>query len=157
MIAPALALLAAAFVAGKPVQVACDADVNLGGVQVQAGYSLEGWTVPGRSEIHLHPNICSGLAQPAYSAGFASAFRVVLHEAAHAKGIRSESCAEGYALVYARETARRFYRVPLWSSTSEELSAKIWGQTLLRPEVYRPDGSDCVLEAVRLVTGHFRG
>lgn len=126
---------AASLVAGHPVRVDCvtSAAAWLRGPAPQAlGYQ---WAhEPG--EIHLGPYVCEALRDPR-SPLFGGGLHVLAHEAAHARGIESESLASCYGLVWPRHLAWRFWGVPMFSQRSYGID---WASTSIHettPPEYR--------------------
>lgn len=139
---PAVALAVVAFIAGKPATAVCTTD-GYKGQPAPAGYILEGWTTPGTDTVHLDPTICADLSAQPGSVAFARALRVVIHESAHARGTRSEACAELWADMTVYDVLRRFYNVDFFTPLSEEIGAQVLDETHRRPAVYQPSPSSC--------------
>lgn len=111
----------ASLVAGHPVRVECvtDSAAWLRGPAPQAlGYQWE--HEPG--DIHLGPYACEALRDPA-SPLFGGGLNILAHEAAHARGIASESLAACFGLAWPRYLARRFYGVPFWTQRSRDIGS----------------------------------
>lgn len=138
MTALAVALAVAAFVADKPASIACD---------VPESAIVNGWTAPELSSvIHLKPSRCDALAEKPGAAGFASSLSLVIHEAAHLRGVRSEACAELWANLAVYDVLRRFYGVPFFSPLSWRIGAQVVAITHRLPPIYQPTASACEAE-----------
>lgn len=138
MVAPII-LSVVAFVAGHPTAVACDANVNQGPNPPPPGFVVEAWTPYGGNVIHTLPSLCDGSNDPVGSPQFAAALRVFIHEAAHARGVHSETCAEMTADEGVFDVLRRFYGVPFFSPLSERVGAEVLALTRVRPPEYQPE------------------
>jgi hypothetical protein len=111
----------ASLVAGHPVRVDCvrDADAwGRGPAPGALGYAYD--HEPGA--IHLSPYACLVLDVPG-SPLFGGGLHILAHEAAHARGIHDEGCAEVWALAWVADLGRRFYGVPFFSPRSIALQA----------------------------------
>lgn len=139
---PAVILAVIAFVAGKPAQVACDADVNPP-IGVPPGFVVEAWTKVGGDTEHVVPRLCAGFSARPGSIEFARSIRVVIHESAHARGVWTEDCAELYADLVVFDVLRQFYNIPFFSPLSEEIGAQVLAETRLRPSYYQPTERSC--------------
>lgn len=137
MVAPVI-LAAAAFIAGHPVTVACDANVNHGPVAERAGETLQGWALYGGDVIHVLPAYCRASTIRPGDPGFAATIDLFIHEAAHARGIVSESCAELTADVGVFDVLRRFYGVPFFSRLSRQVGAQLLAISRRKPADYQP-------------------
>ena len=145
MIAPAVALLVAAFIAGHPVQIMCDIP--------DSATAVEAWSTPCGSFMHMKPSVCVGLTQKVggteHAVGqvsFAHAIGTVIHESAHAKGVRSEACAEMYADIGVFDVLRRFYGVPFFTPLSWLVGRQVRDHTLHLPPNYQPTSGSCIGE-----------
>lgn len=125
----------ASLVAGHPVRVDCVTDPAawLRGPAPQAlGYQ---WAhEPG--EIHLGPYACEALrvrTSPLLGAGL----HILAHEAAHARGIDSETVASCFGLAWAMDLARRFYAIPFFSPLSRGVEAAGLSIHRMTPDEYR--------------------
>ena len=130
--APAVILSVVAFIAGHPTQVACDPTLN----GHPAGIA---WTAYGSSKIYAAPDICTDAAQPVDSWQFAYALGTFIHEAAHARGIRSESCAELVADIGVYDVLRRFYNIPFFTVESETIGGTVLANSHRRGPEYQPE------------------
>ena len=137
-------LAIAAAIAGHPVDVRCDADKNPPpGLTPAPGYVIEGWAYVGGNEIHMLPHLCADTNAPVGSLAFAQALRVVIHEAAHARGVAVEACAELWAALVVFDILRRFYGIPFFSKLSESIGRQVLAETRLRPPNYQPRAESC--------------
>jgi len=135
MVAPVV-LAVAAFIAGHPVTVSCDAATNRP-PSVPTG--ALGWSVVGGSESHLSGDVCNDLEDSPGGLDFAAGIAVLIHEAAHAKGVRSEACAQWYAVFGVYDVLRRFYAIPFFTDESRLIGAEVLEFTKLRlPPEYQP-------------------
>lgn len=134
MVAPVI-LSVIAFIAGHPVQVSCDP--ALGGHATSAGEV--GWTAYGGEVIYVVPMVCDDSGRALEDPRFAFALATLIHEAAHARGIRSESCAELTADIGIYQALRDFYDVPFFTPTSQQIGATVLAQTRARPPTYQPE------------------
>lgn len=135
-----IALSVAAMIAGKPVTVACDADINPGPTGLPApGFAVEAWTLYGGDTVHMLPQLCDDLAARPGTIEFASGIRVLIHESAHARGIRREDCAELVADIGVFDVLRRRYDIPFFSPLSRLIGAQVLALTRLRPTNYQPE------------------
>lgn len=116
--------------------IVCDPD--LGGHAAEYPGAL-GWTAYGGSTIYVILSICANATARPRSATFADAIGAVIHEAAHARGIRSESCAEMTADIGVYDVLRRFFGVPFFSSDSEVIGALVLAETRQLPAAYQPE------------------
>jgi hypothetical protein len=137
-----IALLVATAIAGHPTTVTCDTS-GYPGPAPPPGFQVEAWTAVGSKEIHLAPFLCSGLDSPLGSAAFARSIGVLIHESAHARGIRTEDCAELWGNLVVFDVLRRFYGVPFFSRLSLQVAAQVRNFTLVRPTSYQPKINSC--------------
>lgn len=136
---PLVTLLIAAAISGHPTKIACDTDTNPGPVKPPPGYVVEAWTPVGGDTIHMAPVLCAGLFAPIGNIRFAQSYRVLLHEAAHARGIAVEACAELYAWEHARNFLYTHYFFDPWLFwLSDQVVKQIEAETRLRPANYQP-------------------
>lgn len=137
MIAPAVALMVAAFIAGHPTQVLCD---------VPPTAVVVAWTNPGSSVIHMQEDACAGLAAKPGDLSFAHGLSALIHESAHARGVRSEACAEAWADLTSYDVLRRFWHVPFFTPLSWLVGAQIREESRRLPASYQFDGQSCDME-----------
>jgi hypothetical protein len=139
--APAVIVSVVSFVAGHPTQVACDADTNFGptGPPPQ-DFSVEAWTPYGTGPVHVLPKFCTEALSPVGSPAFAEAIRVFVHEAAHARGVVREDCAELTADIGVFDVLRLFYHVPFFTPLSWKVGSQVLALTRIRPPNYQPEG-----------------
>ena len=130
---------AASWIAGHPVTVACDADVNQSPFQAPAGREATAWTLIGGNVIHVYPAFCDASSAPIGSVQFAQALDVFIHEAAHASGTRVESCAELTADIGVYDVLRRFYAIPFFSQMSATIGAQVLADTRTLSAAYQPE------------------
>lgn len=138
MVAPVI-LAAVAFIAGHPTSVVCDADVNHGPVAERPGLTLKGWTAYGGNVIHVLPGFCSASTLLPGAPGFPETIELFIHEAAHARGIVSESCAELTADMGVFDVLRRFYGVPFFSPLSVRVGRAVLAHSREAPADYQPE------------------
>lgn len=138
MIAPAVALAVVAFIAGHPAQIACDVS--------ESATAVEAWTTPGGSTTHFKPSLCEGLGSRPGDLRFGRALGTLIHEGAHARGVKSEACAESWADLAVFDVLRRFYNIPMFSPLSWRIGAQVYAQTQGRPAEYQPSGQSCAAE-----------
>src|SRR6266496_3650094 len=141
MIGPAPAPIAAAFIAGQPVQVTCDVP--------ESATAVEAWSSPGLA-IHMKPSLCTGLSrkigEPERGAGdvsFAHAIAVLIHESAHVKGVRAEDCAELYVDLGVYQVLRDYYGIPFFTPLSWLVGGQVHAHTLRLPPSYQPTLTSC--------------
>lgn len=130
---------AASWVAGHPVTIACDAALDGHAASLQAGLTPLAWTPYGGNIIYAQPSLCDETSATIGSQAFAQAIGTIIHEATHARGVVSESCAELTADVGVFDVLRRFYDVPFFSATSVLVGAEVLGLTRARPANYQPE------------------
>lgn len=140
---PLVTILIATALAGHPTKIACDTDTNPGPVLPPPGFVVEAWTPYGGDTIHMAPALCAGLSGPLGSIRFAKSIRVLVHEAAHARGVRDEGCAELHATLGIFDVLRRFYRTPFFSRLSQLVGAQVLAESRLRPANYQPHAMSC--------------
>lgn len=131
---PALALAAAALIAGKPVGISCDLPPN---------GPLLGQSVIGSSAIRMRSDLCERLSSKTDDPGFAAALGVVIHESAHARGVRSEACATAWSVATAPWVLDRIYGVPMFTPLSWQVQDAILATVRASPPEYRFDGQSC--------------
>ncbi|HVU79355.1 MAG TPA: hypothetical protein VHC67_17410, partial [Gaiellaceae bacterium] len=85
--APAIAAIVAAFIAGHPVNIACDADTAKSPTPPPPGYVVESWTQSGGSVSHFLPSLCTDMGKPVGSTDFAHGLATLIHESAIARGV----------------------------------------------------------------------
>lgn len=108
----------AATVAGRPVDIACeDSNAAWASGPAPAANAYYSWD---SDYIRLAPSMCD-LAQMSGSSLVGPLLFVVAHEAAHARGVRSEAWADCYGLLWTADLARRFYSVEFYTARSDEL------------------------------------
>lgn len=129
-------LAVVASIAGHPVTVACDADVNRPS-SVPAG--AIGWAIIGGDTIHIHPLMCDYSRAEVGSPEFAAALDLFIHESAHARGVLSESCAEMTADVGVFDVLRRFYGIPFFTPMSRRIGAQVLAITRTLSPEYQPE------------------
>lgn len=124
MVAPVIVAIVSS-IAMHPTQVACDADVNHSGLPAPPGFEVGAWTIVGGSTIHVLPRYCrySFAKPPDWT--FAKALEVFIHEAAHARGVHTEACAEMTADVGVYDIVRRFYGIPFFTPLSKLIGAQV--------------------------------
>lgn len=141
---PALILAAAAFAAGKPITVACDA------AQVAPppppGFVVEGWTPYGGDTIHLNEARCADLSAAPGTLPFARGLRIVIHESEHARGVRAEDCAELWAVYGVYSVLNDIYGIKYTDRRGWAIAAQVRAESMRRPASYRPGPSTCVGE-----------
>ena len=131
---PAVALAVAALFAGHPTQVACD---------VPETAIVYAWTTPGTSVTHMRGSSCVALAGGPTRPGFAVALTTLLHESAHARGVRSEDCAEMWATTNIAFVLEAYYNVPLGSSLALRLVTEAVTDSRSLPAAYQPNERTC--------------
>lgn len=146
IIAAPILLSIAAMVAGKPMNVACDADTNFGPTgPPPPGYVVEAWTPYGGDTVHMLPQLCVGITFRPGTPEFAASLRVIVHESTHATGEKREACAEYNAdyLSY-RVLARLFGFGALdpwaYNAVVGRIHNQIMEMTRIRPPDYQPEG-----------------
>lgn len=132
---PAVILSVVAFIAGHPTQIVCDA--NLGGLATSPNEIAR--TPYGGNVIYALPRICDELFAPVGTNAFAHAIGTVIHEASHARGLRSESCAEMTADIGIFDVLRRFYGAAFFSARSVAVGAQVLAFTRARTADYQPE------------------
>lgn len=135
----AVVLAVIASIAGHPVQVACDADVNHSSLTAPIDFQVVAWAVVGGSVIHVLPRECLYSFAVPRMPEFAEMIEVFIHEAAHARGIASESCAELTVDIGVFDVLRRFYRVPFFSPLSLRVGAEVLAHTRTLLPDYQPE------------------
>lgn len=138
MIAPVM-LAVASFIAGHPTVVTCDATLNGQAANAPAGTTPIASTPYGGNTIYVVPSICDESNAPVGTEQFAHAIGTIVHEASHARGVVSESCAEMTADVGVFDVLRRFYNIPFFSSMSVLVGAEVLAFTRRRPADYQPE------------------
>jgi hypothetical protein len=138
VVAPVI-LAVVSFIAGHPTTVACDATLNGHAASAPAGTTPIAWTPYGGSTIYVLPSICDESNATVGTEQFAHAIGTFIHEATHARGVVSESCAEMTADIGVFDVLRRFYDVPFFSSTSVLVGAEVFAFTRQRPAEYQPE------------------
>lgn len=138
MVAPVI-LSVVAFIAGHPTNVACDADVNHGGIPSRPGFALKGWAQHDGNVIHVLPGFCDASTLRPRDPGFPETIELFIHEAAHARGIVSESCAEMTADIGVFDVLRRFYGVPFFSRLSVRVGRAVLAMTREGFADYQPE------------------
>ncbi len=87
----------------------------------------------------MTPALCNGLYAPLGTLAFAQSYRVLLHEGAHASGIRNEACAEAYVWANSRRFLYSHYLFDPWYFwLSSKIAKQIETETLRRPPSYQP-------------------
>lgn len=140
---PAVPILlsVAAMVAGKPVDVACDADTNPGPTgPPPPGFVVEAWTPYGGDTVHLDPSLCKAVTAPPGTIAFAQGIRVLIHESTHARGIRQEACAELVADIGVFDVIRRLWSIEFFTPQSRLIGEQVLALTRVRPPEYQPEG-----------------
>jgi hypothetical protein len=135
----------ASFVAQKPVNVACDTDVNPGTIAPPFGFTVEAWTPYGGDTVHMAPNLCEAITAPVGSDEFAAGLRVIVHEATHAKGEKREACAEYNADYLSYQVLSQiwgFQSLDPWAYNAVvgRIHDQIMALTRQRPANYQPEG-----------------
>ena len=133
---PAKAIDVVTFIAGHQTSIVCDP--TLGGHAATSPDAF-GWAAYGGNIVYLVPAICQDMSADIGSPRFAEGIAAVIHEAAHARGARSESCAEMTADLGVFDALRRFYGVPFFSDLSRTVGDQVLAGTRLRPESYQPE------------------
>jgi hypothetical protein len=123
---------------GKVVQVTCDAEVIRSPTPPPPGHLVNGWTIPGGATIHLLPGVCNALSLRPGAEQFAHAVATLIHESAHARGVRREDCAEMYADLVVFDVLRQFYGVSFFTSLSEQVGRQVYDQTRGLAPMYQP-------------------
>src|SRR5688500_12347951 len=108
-----VALLIAASIAGHPVGITCDADKN-----DPFPFPVDGWAQLNGNAMHLHPEMCAALRSGVQHSDFPRALGVLIHEAAHLRGVENEACAELYSHILAYQVLQEHYSVPFFSVKS---------------------------------------
>jgi hypothetical protein len=130
-------LVALAVLVGNPVRLDCT-DAQPPGYTPPPGTFVEGWTTVGDSSVvHLSEVRCTGLRRPPSDVEWAWSVQVLLHEAAHASGIRNEACAEAFTFIWALWLLPRL-GIP-WEPTLERMDRR----TASRPSSYHPHFGSC--------------
>lgn len=138
MIAPVI-LSVVAFIAGHPTTVVCDATLGGHAAEAPADITPIGFTPYGGNVIYALPSLCDETSMPVGSTRFAHALGTFVHEASHARGVRSESCAEMTADIGVFDVLRRFYSIPFFSARSVAIGAQVLAFTRARPPNYQPE------------------
>src|SRR5581483_9260399 len=138
MIAPVILAVVAA-IAGHPVRVACDADVNPSPVPTVPGAVVTAWTMTGGDTIHAMPYICEETNAQMTTFWFVDGLSTMIHEASHARGVRREACAEMIADIGVYDVLRRFYGVPFFSPMSVMIGRRVLEVTRSAPASYQPE------------------
>lgn len=140
MIAAPILVSVAAMVAGKPMNVACDADTNFGNTAPPpAGFVVEAWTPYGGDTVHMLPQLCDDVLQQPGTEEFATGIRVLIHESAHARGVRREDCAELTADIGVYDVIRRLWGIQFFTPLSWQIGSQVLNLTRLRPLNYQPE------------------
>lgn len=134
MLAPVI-LSVVALIAGHPVSVQCDP--ALGGHFIPGAAA---WTPYGGNVIYATPQICDDTTQPLGTLQFALGLNIFIHEAAHARGVVSESCAELVADIGVYQVLRDFYDTPFFTPTSWMIGDQVLLLTHRKPAAYQPEG-----------------
>lgn len=129
---------AASWVAGHPVTVACDADTNPSPFPAAPGAVITAWTLTGGNVIHALPAICGETDAEPGTTQFADGIATMLHEAARARGLTSDSCVELFADIGVFDVLRRFYGIAFFSDMSVRIGSQVLGLTRQRPASYQP-------------------
>jgi hypothetical protein len=133
VVAPVI-LSVVAFIAGHPTSVVCDE--QLGGLAVAGAVAR---TPFGGNVIYALPRICDDTAAVPGTQQFALGVGTFIHEAAHARGYRLESCAEMIADIGIYQVLRDFYGIPFFTPKSESIATQVFRQTRGLPESYQPE------------------
>lgn len=128
----------ASWIAGHQVSVACDADTNVSPFPAAPGAVITAWTLTGGDVIHALPAICGETDAKPGTTQFADGIATMLHEAARARGLRTDSCVELFADIGVYDVLRRFYGIPFFSDTSVHIGSQVLGVTRQRPASYQP-------------------
>lgn len=140
MIAAPILLSVAAMIAGKPVNVACDADTNFGPTgPPPVGFTVEAWTPYGGDTIHMLPQLCVDVLRQPGTPEFAAGIRVLIHESAHARGVRREDCAELTADIGVFDVVRRLWGIKFFTPLSRQIGSQVLELTRIRPASYQPE------------------
>jgi hypothetical protein len=139
---PALVTAIAISLSGHPVSIDCDTS-TYPGPPPPAPYVVEAWTYTGGDVIHMRRELCEGFSFAPGTRRFAQSIRVLIHESAHARGIRSEACAELHAQLGVFDVLRRFYRISFFSSLSRLIGEQVYLEGLKRPANYQPSFNSC--------------
>lgn len=123
-----------ALIAGHPATINCDP--TLGGHFIPGAAA---WTPYGGDVIYATPEICDDTRQPLGTLQFAAGLNVFIHEAAHSRGIRSESCAELTADLGVYQVLRDFYNIPFFTPQSETIAGQVLLLTRRKPAAYQPE------------------
>jgi hypothetical protein len=134
LVIPAAALAAVAFIAGYPAQIECDLPDN---------GDIMGFALPGAPALRMQPYLCANLGKQPWTPQFVQAIATVIHESAHLKGVKSETCAEWYAVAGIYDVLRRFYGIPFFSPFSRQIGnqALMFARSL--GPTYQPDPTSC--------------
>lgn len=97
----------------------------------------------GASTEHMTSALCNGLSEKPGTVPFAQSLRVLIHESAHARGVRTEDCAEMWADLVVFDVLRRFYRVEFFSPLSRTVAGQVFAETLRRPSNYQWSSGSC--------------
>jgi hypothetical protein len=146
VIAPVLAAIVAAFVAGHPTQIVCDADVNRSPTPAPPGFVATAWTAVGGNVIHMIPARCAGLEAKPGNGEFARSLGTLIHEASIARGVRTEQCANLWTALLPFEVLERYYDVPMGSPLSWSVAGQVLGHVLDGPPEYRPQLTSCEIQ-----------
>jgi len=138
MLAPVILAIVTA-IAGHPTTVACDADSNPSPFPTAPGYVVAAWTLTGGDTIHALPLLCNESRYPLGSTEFAAAIETFIHEAARARGVVTDSCAQLTADEGVYDVLRRWYGVPFFSPMSEQVGAQVLSLTRKLPASYQPE------------------
>lgn len=134
-----VALLIAASIAGHPVGIKCDAEINN-----PFPFPVDGWAYVGGNELHMTRYLCDALERrDTNETAFARALGTLIHEAAHTRGVESEACAELYAQVLVYQVLRDHYRIPFFTRVSRRVGEAVARLTSLLPPAYQPTQTSC--------------
>lgn len=137
MIGPVI-LSVIAFIAGHPTTVVCDATLG-GHADASTGFTVIAWSAYGGDTIYAAPSLCDETRGRVGSLAFAHSIGTFIHEASHARGIHTETCAELTADIGVFDVLRRFYNVPFFTPLSRLVGAQVLTFTRARPTAYQPE------------------
>lgn len=111
----------AAYVSHRsPTDVQCSPAAEWQTLTASAGVSpsASGLTWPIAGRVRFAPWVCAALDAGTASPQLGAALNIVAHESAHLLGVRDESVAACWGLVWSYELAWKFYNVPYFTAES---------------------------------------
>ncbi len=133
---PAKAIDVVTYIAGHQTSIVCDP--ALGGHSATESDPV-GWAAYGGNIIYVVPQICVDMSADLGTAQFAQGIETLIHEAAHARGVQSESCAELTADIGVFDVLQRFYDTPFFTPLSVAVGDQVLAATRLRPAALQPE------------------